>query len=358
MFHSLIYLTKMKKIKVLFASLFLVFLSLSAQESNYQSEKIPVCYTFVVNNVPNGYNIPLIGISNYAQGNHNTIEIGFVNTNQLNLTGIQAGFLNSVGGILYGMQYGFINSTVKTTNGIQAGFINSSQDETNGLQVGFINSSKMKLSGFQSGFINYTSGNLNGFQNGFINSVSGKTLGAQIGFFNSTQKLSGLQIGFINSVDTLENGLPIGFLSFVKKGGIRQLEISYSDLYPVNIAYKTGVRQFYTFPMISYNPVLSDKIAVGFGVGTNLDLSRYFFINPEFVSQQSVSTHFNQYNSLKIGFGFKVTTGFELVAGPSLIWHWQSGNIYYDWYNWRFDSYYYNMNDLRIGLNLAARFGL
>jgi hypothetical protein len=348
----------MKKIQVLIASLFLFIILVSAQESNYQSEKTPVCYTFVINSVPDGYNIPLIGISNYAQGNHNTIEIGFANTNELNLTGIQAGFFNTVGGILYGMQYGFINSTAKTTNGIQAGFINSSKGETNGLQVGFINSSKMKLSGFQSGFINSTSGNLNGFQDGFINSVSGKTLGAQIGFINSTKKLSGLQIGFINSVDTLENGLPIGFLSFVKKGGIRQIEISYSDLYPINIAYKTGVRQFYTFPMISFNPGLSEKMAVGFGIGTNLDLSRNFFINPELVSQQSVSMHFNQYNSLKIGFGFKVTNGFELVAGPSMTWHWQGGNIDYDWHNWRFDSYYYNVNDLRIGLNLAARFNL
>ena len=360
-----------KRLVSLVALLFLAIGISFSQDSVNVSKPSPVLYSVIVNNVPDEFNCQLIGIVNNVNGNHASIQIGVVNSTKGTFKGFQAGVFNSIGKDFYGLQCGTINSIGGNTCGVQNGFINSVGNEFWGVQSGFINTTD-ELKGIQDGFINSVAKNTKGMQNGFINSTGNEmkglqvgfmngaksTVGAQIGFLNSTKKLTGIQFGFINSVDSIKSGIPVGFLSFVKKGGYSALEISYSDLYPLNIAYKTGIRQFYTYPIISYNPVLTDKIAIGFGIGTNLDISRSFFINPEIVSQQSLSTHLNQYNSLKIGFGFKVSENIELIAGPSLVWHLQSGSINYHSYNWRYDSYNYTVNDLRIGLNLAARFSL
>jgi hypothetical protein len=91
-----------------------------------------------------------------------------------------------------------------------------------------------------------------------------------------------LQLGFINSVDDIENGLPIGFLSFVKYGGYKAIEVSYNNINPFNIAFKTGVREFYTYPMLAYDwRLANDRLSFGYGIGSNLDISNHLFINPE-----------------------------------------------------------------------------
>ena len=126
----------------------------------------------------------------------------------------------------------------------------------------------------------------------------------------------------LTSVDNVEKGLPIGFLSFVKKGGYKAIEVAYSNLYPVNISFKTGIREFYTYPMLAYDwRVADDRLAFGYGIGSNIDISNNLFINPEIDWLHQLSMDFNHFTSLRCNIGVGLGNSFELVAGPSLVWH-------------------------------------
>lgn len=311
-----------------------------------------VSYRFIVNDIPSGYNYPLVGLINNVRGDHSSIQLGFINSNAGRFEGVQAGFINSIGANVKGGQVGFINSVDGEYTGIQWGFINSIGGKLDGIQVGFINSS-YETKGIQAGFINSTDREVTGLQAGFINS-SKKSDGMQAGFLNSTQMLKGLQIGFINSVDRVERGLPIGFLSFVKYGGYKAIEISKNNISPFNIAFKTGVREFYTYPLLAYNKhAESNKLSLGFGFGSNLDYNRRWFINPEYEGLNQLSTDFNHYSTFRFNFGYSLSRRLELIAGPSLIWHVKINREDFGKYPTNFAK-----NELIAGYNFALRYKL
>lgn len=269
-----------------------------------------VQYHFFINTIPSEFNYPLIGFVNNVNGNHESIQLGFVNSTSGNFGGIQVGFVNNVDGSVVGLQSGFINS-VGTLKGVQYGFINSAET-LRGLQYGFI---------------------------------------------NSAETLTGVQLGFINSVDNIEKGLPIGFLSFVKNGGYKAIEIGTTGIYPVNIAFKTGIREFYTYPMLAYDwRMADDRLAFGYGIGSNIDISDKLFINPEMDWLHQVSMDFNHFTTLRCNIGLSVGRCIELVAGPSLVWHFKidSADFHQNYTEW--DSSIVSVNDLKIGFNAAIRF--
>ena len=79
---------------------------------------------------------------------------------------------------------------------------------------------------------------------GLMNICGGDIYGAQIsGLLNFGTRVHGSQIGVFNFSDSVA-GVPVGFLSFVRKG-YHQLEISANESFPLNLALRTGVRQFY-----------------------------------------------------------------------------------------------------------------
>lgn len=263
-----------------------------------------VSYRILVNTVPSGFNYPLIGLVNNVHGNHSSLQIGFINSNTGNFEGFQAGFINSVGGDFKGGQTGFINSVEGNFLGVEWGFVNSVKGNLHGIQGGFINSINYDLTGVQTGFINSTS----------------EVEGVQVGFINSAGSLNGVQVGFINSVDYVERGLPIGMLSVVKYGGYKAIELSRSSISPVNISFKTGIRHFYTYPVLAYNEELeSNKFLLGYGLGSIIDFKRWF-INPEYEGLHQVSADFNHYTTLRFNIGYSLNRRLEILAGPSLIW--------------------------------------
>lgn len=359
-----------KKLAYTIISMFLITGTSFSQNSAAATNSTPVFYSIIVNNVPDGFNYPLIGFVNNCNGSHKSLNLGFINSIAYDFSGLQAGFINSTGHDMKGVQAGFINSTGNEVQGIQSGFINSvrsvkgiqngfinSTSEILGLQNGFINTVQ-NLSGLQNGFINTTE-TLKGIQDGFINSVkyealglqngfintAGSLTGVQLGFINATDKLNGVQIGFINTVDSLENGVPIGFLSFVRHGGYHAFEVSTDERYPVNLSYKIGVEKFYSFPIVSYNPDLANKYAVGFGFGSNLAFSKRFSLNPEIMSQFSLSNDPDIHHSLSASLGVYVTPKLQLLAGPSLVWNQQ--------YN---DRAYYSFEEFLDEFTLTAGF--
>lgn len=324
-----------------------------------------VKYTFLVNEVPDGQDMPLIGLINTAHGNQDCFQIGFINTNERNLVGGQFGFINNVGRDMQGLQLGFLNTTDHDQIGLQAGFINAVDNRFQGIQFGFINAigediqgiqlgfinAVEKVMGFQFGFINATE-NLNGFQVGFINAAE-RTHGTQAGFINATGRLNGLQLGFVNWVDRVDDGTPVGFLSFVRQGGLKAFEFSFSESYPYNIAYKTGVDRFYTFPMLSYNPDMPDSWAIGYGVGSIVPMNDEVYFNPEVLAQNTVSSAFEQRISLGLNFGHAFTENMHFVLGPSLVWNRSSVNKpMFTLHQWNIDT----DNSLYLGLRAALRY--
>ena len=328
---------------------------LLAVAQNTTADNKNVQYHFFTNNIPSDWNYPLIGFVNNVNGNHASVQIGIVNSTSGYFGGLQAGFINSVGGNVTGIQTSFINSIGGNIKGIQSGFINSDNSDFSGIQSGFINSVGKSFYGIQYGFIN-SSSQVTGIQSGFINSAE-RITGLQHGFINSAKKLRGLQLGFINSVDRIEKGLPIGFLSFVKHGGYKAIEVSYNNINPINIAFKTGIREFYTYPMLAYDWRLADnRLSFGYGIGSNLNLSNRLFINPEMEWLHQVSLDFNHYSTLRCNLGYNISNNFEIVAGPSLVWQFKidADDFHQNYTEW--NPTIVSVNEIKIGWNAAVRF--
>jgi hypothetical protein len=328
--------------------------SFAQTTNNIKSEQVQ--YHFFVNNIPSDWNYPLVGIVNNVNGNHASVQAGIINSTSEKFGGIQAGFINSVSGCVVGGQGGFINSIGGEIKGIQTGFINSVGQSVYGIQDGFINSVGNSVYGIQGGFVNSTGNEVIGVQCGFINST-GTMMGFQCGFINSAKTLRGLQLGFINSVDNLEKGLPIGFLSFVKHGGYQAIEVSYNNISPLNVSFKTGVREFYTYPMLAYDWRLADdRLSFGYGIGSNLDINSRLFINPEMEWLHQVSLDFNHYSTLRCNLGYNLGNHIELVAGPSLVWQFKidAADFHHSYDEW--DPAIVSVNEISLGWNVALRY--
>ena len=309
------------------------------QEDDNKRSKV---FYSVAYNVTSGHSkIPLIGFVNLAKGQHTGAEIGFVNTTIGKFVGGQVGFVNIVGNNVNGAQIGFVNTTSGSVTGSQIGFVNTATGKTRGGQIGFVNTN---------------AGSLQGVQIGFINTGIKSIKGSQIGFVNTARKkIIGSQIGFINYVDEIEGGVPLGFLSFVRRGGYKAIELSTSEIYPVNIAFKTGVRIFYTYVKGGYNPNAYNQFGLGAGLGGQLRLGHNFYYNPEAETMSSLSRYWGDHtvsviNSLRYGIG----NGIELAAGPAITWRrdvvrGDEGNL-----SWTVRERLNNSNDLIIGLRLSA----
>jgi hypothetical protein len=287
----------------------------SARESNL--------YTVFYNDVLDNFKFPLVGFVNVARGDHQSLQAGFVNVNTKNFNGLQAAFTNTAGENILGAQAGFVNTSGGIVYGAQSGFINTAL-YVHGAQAGFINTAVLGTRGVQSGFVN-TALFLDGAQVGFVNTSASNTRGAQIGFVNTTAKaLNGVQIGFINVVDTIESGVPIGFMSFVRRGGYRAVEYSFSNFSMNNYSLKFGIEKFYTSINLAQNPTkkFSDgAFAFGGGIGAifYINENETFFFNPEIINM-SVHTKGKsnrQYVSLIPLFGYEITRHFAVTAGLS-----------------------------------------
>lgn len=359
----------------------------SAQDSIISIQKnTPVIYTIGYNKIPENCNLPLIGILNKTVGNHAGLEIGLLNhcgnnfkgfqigfangiannlsgvqTGFLNavgndtkgirvgffnavgntLDGCQIGFINAVGNISTGLEIGFVNATGNEVKGIQAGFVNATGNEIFGLQAGFVNAIGNKMNGVQVGFVNAVGNKVHGLQIGFLNTTGNKFRGAeigfanltgnkfsglQIGFFNKVHSLSGFQLGFLNITDTVAKGIPLGFLTYVKNGGYQVVDIGISNLFPVNISYKTGTERFYTSVIASCGGDADNNVAFGFGLGTLIPVSGKFGFNPEITSQSTLSHSWQHLTSLKFDFNYQLSQKLFVFAGPSLTWNYRNNH--------------------------------
>jgi hypothetical protein len=297
----------MKKL-IIALVLFIITIGSNYGHENQQNNGINV-YTVFVNIVNEQFRFPLIGFANIAGGSHNLPQIGFFNWNQNNFGSLQLGFINTVGGNMTGLQTGFVNTVTGDIEGSQLGFVNTAAQSLKGTQVGFINTATEK--------------NIQGLQLGFVNTAVHKLNGAQISFFNIAKQLKGFQFGFVNYAESIENGMPIGFISIVRNGGYKAIELSISEISPINVSFKIGIEKLYTSIICSYNPMKSgirDQILWGVGLGSIISINDLLFLNPELVFNNGINENYQQNISFVPYLGLKVIPNLSVLVGPSIVW--------------------------------------
>ncbi|MEL6651180.1 MAG: hypothetical protein AAFQ87_10295 [Bacteroidota bacterium] len=267
-------------------------------------------------------------------GGLNGIEMGgFLNVIKHNANGIQmSGFANAVGKNVNGIQMaGFSNTVRKNVHGIQmAGFANAAGKNVKGLQFGgFANVAGKSVRGGQfSGFINLAGKDMRGVQAaGFANVASGHVRGLQLsGFLNVAKKLSGLQIGVVNYVDELEKGAPIGLISIVRKGGVRAISLSRSDMFNYEVSARLGAPAFYNIISYGWAPVenANNAWALGYGLGAMTNPDKSLGIQVEAISYQLFEDgtwnveDLNMLNRLSGNLQLRLLGGLSLYGGVSM----------------------------------------
>lgn len=298
-------------------------------------------------NVVNDYSINFLG--GYSLGTRE-IELGFFfNLDRGDVSWLQiAGFGNAVGGKVYGIQAaGFVNVNGDETEAVQlAGFANTNLGNTRGVQVaGLANTNLGKMNGVQvAGFSNVTSMpsqgvQVAGFGNvqigdyvgsqfaGATNIATEKITGSQISvLFNHGKEVRGTQIGLINYADTL-GGVPIGLISIVKKG-YHKIELSADEVFYTNLAFRTGVKKFYSQLMVGFKPTQSIEPTdtsvwtFGYGLGTSPRLNRWLSLDIDLLSQHvnkgSFTDELSSLNKLYVGLDFQLAKKFSLATGITL----------------------------------------
>jgi hypothetical protein len=237
--------------------------------------------------------------------------------------------------------------------------VNIVPDQFNFPLIGFVNLAYGSHNSTHIGFINWNQNDFTGAQVSFVNTVVKHTDGTQIGFVNNTRVLKGLQLGFVNYTDTIEKGIQLGFLSIVKKGGYRAFEISVTEMYPVNLSFKIGVKKLYSSFTASYNPDWGNTFAAGIGLGSIMPLNKSLYFNPELSSQSAIIKNDQQIFCLTTSLGYYIKPKIQFTIGPSVVWNYAQ---YPEDLTKPFFSIYKNEinenNNLIIGLRAALRYNL
>lgn len=258
--------------------------------------------------------VQFAGIFNSVGGKMKFLQMaGLFNMNRDSVNGYQlAGMINLNGNSSSKFSAaGLMNLTYRDSRGVHlaglgngtigkqegphiAGLFNFSTKDTYPLQLaGLTNFTAGNFSGGQvSGLLNFAGKDVQGAQvAGLINVTAKKLKGAQVsGLLNYASRVQGAQVGLINITDSIR-GVPFGLLSFVLRG-YHKIEISADEIFYTNVAFRTGVRQFYNIFTVGAKPDTFDDEETywtfGYGIGTAPRLSRTFSLNIDLTSNQVV----------------------------------------------------------------------
>lgn len=328
-------------------------------------------------NVFNDYSFNIFG--GYARGVQKFELGGFFNIDRGDVKGFQiAGAFNAVGGRTMAVQVaGIANMNVDSVKGAQfagimnlnwntsqhfsaAGMLNLTRNDSRGVHLaglgniavgdqsgphvagmfnvstrqsrvtqvaGMLNFTASEMRGAQvAGLMNFAGKSARGLQlAGLINVAPGEVKGVQLtGLINYATRVHGVQLGIINISDSVR-GVPIGILSLVNKG-YHQIEISADEIFYTNVAFRTGVRQFYNIFNAGAKPSTFKETETywtfGYGVGTAPRLSRALSLNVD-VTANHVGRGENidalsLLNKLYVGVEFHPVKKIGIAAGVTL----------------------------------------
>lgn len=287
-----------------------------------------------------------------------------------------AGIFNKVGGHQRGAQFaGITNINNADVHGAQfAGITNITNGEVIGTQsAGIVNSAKQFKGGQFAGIANYSyESSIGGQFAGIFNQSKGMIKGVQVaGILNVADSIQGAQIGLINVSNSI-NGVPIGLFSFSRRG-LHQLEISTNEAFHLNVAFRTGVNQFYNTLVggVKFNAGLSGEetlISYGYGLGTSIRTSRksrlFFDFQAMRLHRNGFIWNLNAMGKFAISYQWQITPLFAVAAGPSfnaMIVKHSSTSSFYNYYSLAPNSIYtvsFDDHMLRtwVGGHIALRF--
>jgi len=262
--------------------------------------------------VVNDYSLNLLG--GFSGGTAKVELGGLFNIDQGDVRSVQiAGVFNQGGGTVRGVQV--------------AGLVDSAMDSVKAAQLaGLVNFTTGNVSGLQlAGLMNLTTRSVRGAQMaGLINYAHRDVRGAQVaGILNIGRNIHGSQVGLFNYSDST-SGAPFGLISIVRRG-YHKLEVGADEVFPLNVAVRTGTRSFYNILFAGMRPEQADSVtwAFGYGVGTSPRLGKKTFLNIEVSSEQMIKGNveaLNLINTAYVGLDWQVVKGIGLYAGPSLNW--------------------------------------
>jgi hypothetical protein len=276
-------------------------------------------------NMINDVSFNLLG--GYSAGTRAFEMAGLFNINRGDMTGVQlAGLFNQVGGKVDGVQLaGLFNSNLQSVKGVQlAGLTNFTTGEVEGVQLaGLANFTPKSVKGVQiAGLANFSGKTTEGSQiAGLANFTPHEVKGSQVGTFNYGGKVNGFQLGVFNYADSM-SGVPVGLISFVRSG-YNTVEFGVNEVLPLNIALRTGKREFYNILFAGIRPEINEDVTwtFGYGVGTSPRLGKKTFLNVEVSSEQLNKGDvqaLNLINKLYVGGDYQVTKKLALFAGPTI----------------------------------------
>lgn len=282
------------------------------------------------------------------------LEIGgIVNSIRNDVQGIQiAGLGNTVGDDVYGTQAaGLFNIASDTLIGIQGAGLFNILGQGSALQgAGLFNIARHDFGGIQAaGLFNVAGKNSRAVQAAGLFNVSGGRARLQVSplfnvahdvnngqlsaLFNVAHKVKGVQISLINVADTVQ-GVTIGLLNLVRKG-YNRVELSGSESFYGNLAFKIGVKPFYNIfylgarisdaPNPGNNAEASIKDltwGLGYGIGTAFSLGKRTLSNLELISikvneREGWTRPLHQLHQFRLLFDWRLGKRMSLYAGPT-----------------------------------------
>jgi len=278
-------------------------------------------------NVINDYSFNVLG--GYSMGVRKFELGGLFNLNRGDVSKVQiAGLFNANGGNVSGVQVGgYLNLNRGRMDGVQiAGSINANLKGAKAPQIaGLLNLNLKPSSGVQvAGLANIQVGDYQGPQvAGLFNVSTQRIEGGQVaGIINYGKNVRGAQVGLINIADTVR-GVPFGLISLVRSG-YHKIEFSADEIFYTNLAFRTGVRQFYNILTVGMKPDYFENVfwTFGYGIGTAPKLTRWLYLNFDLtssqISQGSFTPALNLLNKLYMGFDFQVARRFSITTGVTL----------------------------------------
>lgn len=258
---------------------------------------------------------------------------GLVNSNFTSAKGLQlAGLANYTEGSSHGWMFsGLSNFTLGEQKGPHvAGLFNFVTHDTGPAHLaGLFNFTAGSHHGIQvAGLFNYADEQVRGAQLAGLFNVSPKYIkGIQVAPFNFAKRVEGAQIGVVNISKSIR-GVPLGLISIVGDG-YHKIEISADEVFYTNIAFRTGVRQFYNILTAGANPATFDQDTTlwtfGYGIGTAPKISDGLSLNFDITSNQVVYGNkieaINLLNKFYAGVDIRLAKNLSITTGITLNAH-------------------------------------
>jgi len=144
---------------------------------------------------------------------------------------------------------------------------------------------------------------------GLANISRGNVKGMQAGVYNRAGHVEGVQLGLFNLCDSI-NGAPLGLISYVRNG-YHAAEIAFDETFRLNLAFHTGVRNFYNVIAAgtSQRQEGNNVSYIGYGIGSSPKLGENLSLNVQLTTNylmHEVEAVFNLLNRMAFGLDYRL----------------------------------------------------